>query len=79
MRVTLDGGICELIINFKRCLTHLPSCYTSRKSRALSKILDLSLSLSQKHKPLKKVKVKVTLEQTTKAQRGNRGVALLFL
>jgi hypothetical protein len=26
-----------------------------------------------------KVKVKFTLEQTTKAQRGNRGIALLFL
>jgi hypothetical protein len=27
----------------------------------------------------KKVKVKVTLEQTTKAQRGSRDIALLFL
>jgi hypothetical protein len=26
-----------------------------------------------------KVKVKFTLEQTTKAQRGSRGIALLFL
>jgi hypothetical protein len=26
-----------------------------------------------------KVKVKYTLEQATKAQRGNRGIALLFL
>jgi hypothetical protein len=26
-----------------------------------------------------KVKVKFTLEQATKAQRGNRGIALLFL
>jgi hypothetical protein len=26
-----------------------------------------------------KVKVKVTLEQVTKAQRGSRGIALLFL
>jgi hypothetical protein len=26
-----------------------------------------------------KVKVKVTLEQSTKAQKGNRGIALLFL
>jgi len=26
-----------------------------------------------------KVKVKITLEQTTKAQRGSRGIALLFL
>jgi hypothetical protein len=26
-----------------------------------------------------KVKVKVTLEQATEAQRGNRGIALLFL
>ena len=26
-----------------------------------------------------KVKVKVTLEQATKAQRGSRGIALLFL
>ena len=26
-----------------------------------------------------KVKVKLTLEQTTKAQRGSRGIALLFL
>jgi hypothetical protein len=28
---------------------------------------------------LGKVKVKVTLEQAMKAQRGNRGIALLFL
>ena len=28
---------------------------------------------------LKKVKVKFTLEQATKAQRGSRGIALLFL
>jgi hypothetical protein len=27
----------------------------------------------------KKVKVKVTLEQATKAQRGSRGIAVLFL
>jgi len=31
------------------------------------------------HTARKKVKVKVTLEQATKAQRGARGIALLFL
>jgi len=36
---------------------------------------------SQRHKKNVKVKVKekVTLEQATKAQRGSRGIALLFL
>ena len=34
---------------------------------------------SHVHKQLSKVKVKVSLEQATKAQRGSRGIALLFL
>jgi len=43
---------------------------------------DLHLKLHS-HQPLgtygKKVKVKFTLEQAMKAQRGSRGIALLFL
>jgi hypothetical protein len=39
----------------------------------LTDILD-----SHKHKPIKKVKVKVTLQQATKAQRGSRGIPYSF-
>jgi hypothetical protein len=35
--------------------------------------------LSYVHKGKGKVKVKFSLEQATKAQRGSRGIALLFL
>jgi hypothetical protein len=35
--------------------------------------------VSEEHSFLAKSKVKFTLERITKAQRGNRGVALLFL
>ena len=38
---------------------------------------DLILSVSSGHTI--KLKVKVTLEQATKAQKGSRGIALLFL
>jgi hypothetical protein len=34
---------------------------------------------SEKQKKIYMVKVKVTLEQAKKAQRGSRGIALLFL
>jgi len=36
--------------------------------------------MSEEHRPIKgKVKKKFTPEQATKAQRGSRGIALLFL
>ena len=38
-----------------------------------------SVKVKVKVKVEVKVKVKFTLEQTTKAQRGSRGIALLFL
>ena len=38
-----------------------------------------TLSLKDTVLSLVKVKVKLTLEQATKAHRGNRGIALLFL
>ena len=36
-------------------------------------------TLGHTHPPIQWVKVKVTLEQATKAQRGSRGIAILFL
>jgi len=42
-------------------------------------ILPFVVLLYEKIKVKVKVKVQLTLEQTTKAQRGSKGIALLFL
>jgi len=65
-------------------LIPLGSFADSVDSRSLNDLgpffLDIHLDQGFVYKKVKvKVKVKFTLEQATKAQRGSRGIALLFL
>jgi hypothetical protein len=41
--------------------------------------LEISGQIFEKYFNISKVKVKFTLEQTTKTQRGSRGIAILYL
>jgi len=54
-----------------RITSSIPSCYSWLSSTKDPRMFDTNAN--------QKVKVKFTLEQTTKAQRGSRCIALLFL
>jgi hypothetical protein len=61
---------------FKQQQKTTVSCQYKPKSASVRKIKNVS----RKNKPVRvKVKVKFTLEQATKAQRGSRDTALLFI
>ena len=66
MVVRMGGGSNWLRITFSDCSTVL-------------KILNFCLKWKASQRYKVKVKVKPTLEQATKAQRGSRDIALLFL
>jgi hypothetical protein len=65
--------------------THLNDCviftvYTQLTNVAVGLRLETNvLHYKYKYNTMPKVKVKFTLEQSMKAQRGTRGIALLFL
>ena len=63
--------------------THLNDCviftvYTQLTNMAVGHRLETNV-LHYKYNTMPKVKVKFTLEQAMKAQRGSTGIALLFL
>jgi len=60
--------------------THLNDCviFTQLTNVAVGRRLETNV-LHYKYNTMPKVKVKFTLEQAMKAQRGSTGIALLFL
>ena len=69
---------CEIVDTFYSAVRHTDIVDTLYSAVRHTDIVD-TLYSSVRHTEITTIKVKVSLEQATKAQRGSRGIAVLFL